>query len=235
MKIRFLSNVRSVSLLALVALSACGGGGGDGGGGGGGSTTASTSAFPLAAGYRAILTMGENANFAVSGSCQGTAAVVADPARPASFEGTSGVSVNTSSAFNVGGCPLVASGMSVGYFDANYVPLGVTTTNSYAVYESPRPAIPASVTVGDSGPLGTTINYTNANKTTSTGRTVATYQVIADTATTARLLVTSRETSSSGQVTYTGTTTYRIAADGTLTTLSIDSTSGSTRILLTRI
>src|SRR5689334_22284340 len=98
-------------LAAFLALlvAACGGGGGGGGGGtttttGGGTTVSSTSTFNVRSGYLARVTAGATDNYAVSGTCSGTAQIVNGATSAATFEGAPALAATQMATVNFTNC-----------------------------------------------------------------------------------------------------------------------------------
>jgi hypothetical protein len=214
---------RTIALAATLCtalLSACGGGGGSAGT----TPTGNTIAFPLQAGYKALVSNGYSINFAVSGGCSGTATQVNQPAAPApTFEGVSAVAAVSTQTIDFSNCtPAHTVGTETEYFDANYASLGSAIGgNEYGVYPTPA-TFPVSVKVGDAGSYGTEILFSDSSKLAQTGRAVRTWRVDADTANTAIGTLTTQVYDLASQLDYTQESRYRMAADGMLTILSVD-------------
>ena len=214
-------------------LSACGGGGG--GGGSATTTVASTNAFDVSSGYRRLISPGFQKTCTVGGDCSGSLAITSAPATtPATFEGTNGVSSVTVAITTLTNCtPASSSSTDIRYYDTNYVPLGTSSTNEYAV-DIGTPTLPSNARVGDAGIAGSAKTYTNNTKATPTGRDDTSYVIEADTATTAILNLITKSYNASGILTVTEQNRYRVAADGTLTFLSFDlQRSGTSTLRLT--
>jgi len=108
------------------------------------------------------------------------------------------------------------------YYDSNYVPLGVSSVGgNYGVYLT-APTIPTSVSVGETGSIGTETYYTDSTKATVSGTVVESYVVEADTSNTAIVNLISKDYNATGALTLTEQTRYRIGAAGTLTPISTD-------------
>jgi hypothetical protein len=214
-------------------LSACGGGGG--GGGSATTTVASTNAFDVSSGYRRLNSTGFQKTFTVGGGCSGTLAITSAPATTsATFEGTNGVSSVSVGVTTLTNCtPASSSSTVIRYYDSNYVPLGKSSTDEYAVNIG-TPTLPSSARVGDAGIAGSANTYTNKTKATLTGRNDSSYLIEADTATTAILNLITKTYNASGVLTSTEQDRYRVAADGTLTFISFDlQRSGTSTLRLT--
>ncbi len=219
-------------------LVACGGGGGGGGGSNSGPMP-STSSFPLRAGYTALVSAGETNNFAISGTCAGTATITDAAATPSIFEGVAGFASTGTATFSLTNCtPASIATSSTTYYDANYIPLGVSTPGEeYAKFETVPPPFPTSIMVGDTAIYGTLILYTDSSKAVTTGTRLLSYVVEADTVDTAIINLISKRYDNAAQLLGTQQTRYRIATNGALTIVSIDiqfSTTSSTHLVLTK-
>lgn len=210
-------------------LAGCGGGGSDSSGTPSPSPSpvpAATTSFPLQAGYEARIKAGSNDDFTITGPCAGTANISNGAASPIVFEGSSGFAATQSATFILTNCTpakTVLSGTS--YFDATYTPLGSTTTG--AVYEkflTAPLAFAASVKVGDTATVATFTRYADSTKAVVTGQRVLSYVVEADSANTAivNLISKTYDTATPAQLLVTQQSRYRIAADGSLSIITID-------------
>lgn len=203
-----------------VAVAACGGGGGDTAE----PSTAPATSFALQAGYRARIAGGVTDNYAISGSCSGTAVISVGSATGSTFEGTPGYTTTQTATVNLSNCtvgtnPVIATS----YFDLNYTPIGGSLPGvEYSKYLTVPPPLPPSVQVGDSGNVGTSTVYTNSSKTTVTGTRQLSYTVEADTATTAFITLTTRSFDASNQLVSVEQAKYQIAVNGALSIVSID-------------
>jgi hypothetical protein len=216
---------RTIALAAALCtalLAACGGGGGDAG------TTpvGNVIAFPLQAGYKALVSNGFSIDFAVSGDCKGAARQVNQPAAAASapFEGVSAFASVSTQTFDVTNCtPAHTEATETEYFDAGYASLGSTIAGSqYGVYQ-PAASFPVSVKVGDApGTYGTELLFSDSSKVALTGRAVRTWRVDADTASTAIVTLTTQVLGPTSELETTQQSRYRVAADGMLSILSVD-------------
>lgn len=216
--------MRTLNLLILVmsaALTACGGGGGGGGASG---PVASTNTFDIRAGHARLTANGFTATLAVSGTCSGTFSLTSGPATTNTvFEGAAALSRSSVGTLNVSNCnPASNVGTTTSYFDSNYVPLGYSIVGgNYAVWVSP-PSLPVAARVGDVAVAGTVNKYTNSTKSTSAGTEENSYVIEADTATTAIANLISKNYNAAHTLTSTEQDRYRVAADGSLTLISID-------------
>ena len=210
------------SVLSATLLAGCGGGGGDAGT----MPDGSPLAFPLQAGYKALLSNGYSIDFVVSGGCSGTATQVNQKPVAATFESVAGVSVESTQSITLPSCgsavPDTVTATALDYFDASYASLGSAIDGGeYGVYQ-PRASFPVSVKVGDSGSYGTETLYGDSSKATVTGQAVRTWRVDADTASTAIGTLTTQVFHPASQLDYTQQTRYRLAADGMLTIIGVD-------------
>jgi hypothetical protein len=224
-----------LSLSTTIILVACGGGGSDAG-----APVTVTTNFPLLAGYKALTAAGATNNYAVSGTCNGSATVVDSPAIPASFEGVSGYSSTSTLTVSLTNCtPASSTATSTTYYGAEYVLLGTSdASGDYATVVTVPPPLPASIKVGDAAPYATVTVYTDATKATVTGTRVFSYVVEADTASTAIVNLIAKDYDTANNLLFTQQSRYRIAADGKLTSISIDaqaSTTSTVHLLFTKV
>ena len=197
--------------------------------------------FALQAGYQARLKAGAVDRYAVTGTCAGTATLSVNAATAATFEGVTGFAAPQTLTTNYTNCTLATNAVSAtSYFDTNYSPLGSSIPNgTYAKFLTAPPVLPASVKVGDTAILATLTLYADNTKASVTGQRVISYVVETDTPNVATAIVNviSREFNAANQLTSTMQVRYRIAADGTLTSTTIDiqySTTSTTHFLLTK-
>ena len=203
-------------VLISAALTACGGGGGG--------TVSSTNTFNLQSGYVALASTGWSKTFTITGTCSGTIAITQGAATTATnFESAAALSGNSVVTTTFSNCnPPSSAATETRYYDSNYIPKGYSVQGgNYAVYAS-APTLPTSVRVGDVGVIGTLNLYTNNTKSTSAGRQDGSYVIEADTATTAIVNVISKYYNAAGTLTSTEQDRYRMAADGSLTAISLD-------------
>ena len=215
-----------VGAFAAALLSACGGGGGGGGTPTGGGGVTSTSSFNVRSGYQARVTAGATDNYAVTGTCAGTAQIVNGATASTTFEGATALSASQMATVNFSNCtPSLSTASGTNYFDSNFALLGSTVTGvEYAKFANGTTptALPTGAKVGDTGTLSTLTTYTDASKSTVTGSRTVTYAMEADTATTAILNVIVKTFDTSNALQVTQQSRYRVAADGSLTVLTID-------------
>lgn len=228
--------VRSFLAVCAVACSvaACGGGGGE-------TTvpTPSTTSFPLQAGYSARIAAGASDNYSISGSCSGTAAITAGPATATTFEGVVGFAAAQTITLNLTGCALSSGAVTAtAFFDSAYAPLGSSIIGvEYVKFLTVPPPLPGTVSVGATGIVATLTTYTDSTKTVTTGQRVLSYVIEADTTNTAIVNLIARIYNSSNQLLATQQTRLRIAANGTLTMVSIDvqySTTSTAHLVYTK-
>ena len=214
----------AISAVSALMLAACGGGGG-GGTPAAATTSASPLSFPLKSAYATLVASGYSKSYSISGTCSGTATETVGPAvGGASFEGSAGVlAASHTQTVNFTNCTPASSAVTgTGYWDSNYNPLGTLVVGSlYRVYPTPI-SIPASVTVGSTGTLGTGFNYANSSKGTPTGQIVISYVIEPDTASSAIVNLIGRTFDTQGRLTSTEQDRYRITATGAATPVSID-------------
>ncbi|MEO7335399.1 MAG: hypothetical protein ABIV63_02365 [Caldimonas sp.] len=242
---------------AAAILAGCGGGGGDSApasGVGGGAVVppvTSPSTFNLRSGYSARISGGSDDTFTVSGTCVGTAHIVnsVPVASSSTFAGVSPYfSADNNTQVTLSQCAppfqtQAGTSQSTGtnYFDSSYVPLGSFIPgppSEYAEFQTRPVAFPSAATVGMSGTYLTLLTYPTSGKApgSQTGRKDFTYEVKADTATTAVVKLTTAAFDTSGSTTprVQQVTCFRMAADGTLSLISIstnDATSTPPQLL----
>ena len=210
-------------VLTVTMLSACGGGGGDP------PETPNPpvlTTFALKAGYQARIASGATDDFIVSVSCnnRGTARIATAAAVPSTFQGVVGVSSAQVSTLN---CPPQAPISATGttYYNANYVPIGVSVTGGeYIKFDEtlPPPDLPATVKVGDKAMFATLIKYADSSMVVKTGTQELGYEIKADTSTTAIANIITRSYGLGKLLQVTETVSYRIAEKGDLTLTLFD-------------
>lgn len=211
-----------VASFLLVGLSGCSGGGGGGSAPAGPVT--STLSFPLQSAYKTLVANGLTKTFTVSGTCSGTGSKTSAPATTAAtFEGVAGFSAVGTLTMSLSNCtPASTAQTYTGYFDSNYVPLGMNSVGvNYGVYLTP-PTIPTSVTVGGTAIYGTETLYTDSTKATGNGRVDGSYVIEAETSTTAIVNLIGKIYNAAGTLIVTEQDRFRIAATGALTPISSD-------------
>ena len=210
----------SISILFLL-VSACGGGGGGGGSGG---PVASTNTFDVKSGWVRLVASGFTKNLTVSGTCSGTYAITNSPASAgATFEGASVLSNTNVDTMTLTNCtPASDVSTETDYYDSNYMPVGYSVLGGdYAVWTTTA-TLPTAARVGDASIVGTANIYSNSTKSTRTGKQDATLVIEADTATTAIANIILKYYTTSDVLSQTIQRRFRVAADGSLTLISID-------------
>lgn len=208
-----------------VFLSACGGGSSE-------PTTLATVeaiSFPLQSGYKAHIAKiasGSVEKFTISGTCAGSATSSTSSPGTAIFEGASALSVTSTTTINFTNCtPASAAATSTIYYDSNYNVLGHSAIGiEYGKLLTIPTPLPTSVKVGDTGVYGIEIIYSDSTKQTIKGHRNFSYVIEADGTSTStaivNLIVKSFDTAN--QLLFTQQSRYQMAANGTLTALSID-------------
>ena len=208
-----------LGVLICIELVGCGGGGSSAAVG----PMASNLEFPLKSAYSELTADGFTKTFTISGTCTGSASITGSSASAGSvFEGSAAISAVRTLTANFTDCsPASSAARSTQYYDANYAPLGFSSSTEYGVFASP-PAIPKTVSVGSTGSLGFEAIYTDISKTIRSGRADFSYVVEADTTTTAIVNLIIQRYDTSNALLYTEQQRYRIATTGPLTPVSID-------------
>jgi hypothetical protein len=172
--------------------------------------------------------------------CAGNAAITTAASVPATFEGVNGYSSTQTATINLTNCSPASNAVSsTVYLDANFSPLGSSTPGvDYTKYASAPPSLPASAKVGDTAVFSTLTVYADSTKATVTGQRVLSYVIESDAATTAIANLITKNCNASGQLRSTQQARYRIAADGSLTVISIDvqfSTTSTNHLVYTKV
>ena len=223
-----------IGLMLLFFLAGCGGGGG-------GSSPTPVTSFPLQTGYKTLVANGASWNLSISDTCTGSGSLSTSSPGAATFEGASVLSVTQTISISFTNCtPASQVITALGYYDTNYNPLGGSILGvEYAVYQAPLPLpLPTSVSVGNTGVLGTATLYTDSTKTTTTGSRIMSWAIESGTTTTAVVNFISKKYDMSSQLLVTSQARYSINASGTLTLISIDvqySTTSTNHFLYTRV
>jgi hypothetical protein len=209
------------SITLAITLTACGGGGG-GGSSSGPVTSANT--FDISSGYTRLSASGFSKALTVSGTCSGSFSLTSGPAtNSTTFEGAAAFSGNSVATLNLSNCtPASNVSTTTRYFDANYAPIGYSIVGGdYGVWAA-TPTLPVAAKVGDVAVVGTINKFTNSSRSTPAGKKENSYVIEADTSTTAIANLISKTYNASNILTSTEQDRYRVAADGSLTLISID-------------
>ena len=208
-------------LCLFTLLSACGGGGGGGGASG---PVTSTNTFDVRAGWSRLIANGFSKTFVISGTCSGTDSLTVGPANTSTtFEGGPALSSNYVDNTTFTNCtPASSIGTATNYYDSNHIPLGSSILGGKYEVWTTAPTIPVTARVGDVGIFGTLNKYNDSTKAVSAGRQDNSYVIEADTATSAIANFISKNYNTSNVLTSTEQDRYRIAADGSMTLISID-------------
>jgi hypothetical protein len=231
------TTLRATALLLLAAtLSACGGGGG----------SAAPATFPLRTALDTLTRTGSafqlkatgtSATSAADGDCSGTMNETDGAATiPATFNGKPGWSSSIIASLHFDNCtPADVTAAETDYFDSNYLPLGaVVSGGKYGVYLAP-PVVPETVSVGDSGTIGTLTFQVSSSDTTAAGHADRTYAIEkdGDSVTTAIANSISRvyDASPTPVLTSTSQVRYRIDTKGKLSIVSQDIKTPTTHLV----
>lgn len=193
--------------------------------GGGGSSTppAAPTSVPLLAAYKARITAGANDNYVISGSCGGSATLTASTTTPSTFEGVPGYQATQTATINLTGCtPASSATTAIGYYDANYMPIGAAQTGTYAVYVALPATLPATGHAGDTAVIVGFTTYTDSTKAVVAGHRDLSYVIEADSASTLVANLITKEYNASGQLLFTQQSRYRVDTAGAATPVTID-------------
>jgi hypothetical protein len=226
--------MKNLLIVCAALLAGCGAGGSSDKG-----AQASTASFPLKAGLTARVASGATETFNVSGTCTGSATFTRSAATASTFEGKASLETVQSVEVEFADCtPASNSASGTDHVDANLVPLGASVPDvEYSVLLKVPAPLPTSVKVGDAGEYATLATYTDSSKAVATGQRVFSFVVEADTANTAIVNLTMKSYDAATQLLFTQQSRHRIAADGSLTLVSIDvqfSTTSGNHQLYTR-
>jgi hypothetical protein len=217
--------------------------------GGGGSMTATpppTATFNLQTGIAGLVTGGQTASVALSGTVvdsgtsvpfTGTGTYTLAPGTSTSFNGEGALSQTQSISGTVS-----AAGQSAGYSVSvtDYYAtgddafLGETGSNEYTVAQAPF-QYPTTVMVGSSGILGTTSDYTDSTMSVSLGTTQVSYAVTATSGSSSSVTVaiTYQVQNTQNTAVETDVTDYNLTAAGVLTFVSASTQNASESLQVT--
>lgn len=224
------------AVLSAALLAACGGGGGDAPAV---ITPPVQASFALKSGFQARVVSGTSDNFTVAASngCVGTARISSAAAVPSTFEGVVGVSTAEVTTLNFTNCsPATETTTGTNFYNANYLPIGLSDGGEYAKFEAPPTDIPASVKVGQTGIIATLITYTDSTFNVSTGKRVISYDVMADTDASKAIVKIVTRIYDKVNLLSAETLTYSMAQNGSLTLTLFEvqlSTTSNIRLVLT--
>jgi hypothetical protein len=205
--------------MLLLLVSGCGGGGGGTSG-----PLASSNTFDVKSGWVRLVANGFTKNLTISGTCTGTYSSTNSPATTgATFEGTSVLSNTSVDTITLTNCtPTSTVNTETDYYDSNYMPVGYSVLGGdYAVWTTTA-TLPTAARVGDASVIGTANIYSDNTKTTRTGKQDATLVIESDTGTTAIANIVLKYYTATDVLKQTQQRRFRIAADGSLTLISID-------------
>ncbi len=224
-----------LTLLVVATLIIAGCGGGDGGGDSSEQAVpvTTTATFPVSQAMKTLVVSGFSSDFTAQQTgadlCNGSGNRTASPATtPTTFNVTPTETIDSYSSvqtitLNWTNCtPAYSATTLTAYYDAsNYLPLGFNSPGvNYGVYLE-EPAYPLTVSIGDTGIIGTVDLYTDSTETTSNGFMDASYVVTADTASTAILTLISKIYDEYNTLTATEQDASKITTAGVLTPISV--------------
>lgn len=224
------------AVLSAALLAACGGGGGD-------APIADNppveTTFALKSGFQARIVSGASDNFTVAASngCVGTARISSAAAVPSTFEGVVGVSTAEVLTLNFTNCsPATETTTGTNFYNANYLPIGLSDGGEYAKFEAPPTDIPALVKAGQEGIIATLTTYTDSTFGVSTGKRVISYDVKAGSDASKAIVKVVTRIYDKVNLLSAETLTYSMAQNGTLTLTLFEvqlSTTSNIRLVLT--
>lgn len=225
---------RSLALILLFVLSACGGGGSPANTG----PVASTETFQLRTAYVNYVTETRSLPFKVTGTTSGYSVTGSGTAThgaltSGTFESKAAQQKTTTvtGSITANGTTIPLSSSSTSYVDSNYTPLGTVDTG-YTVVNSDA-FIPNTARVNDTGILYSTILYKSSTKAVKQGTGTVVYVLEPDTASTALLKIIGTVRSIDNTQTSVSTITFRITTAGAITRISETFVEGATSLTLT--
>ena len=225
---------RSCIAVFLAGIAGCGGGGSS-------SAPASSSqgasgTYPLQQAYASIKASGYQQSVNVAGTAMvngvsipvtGSLLVSESPANTSTtFNGQSAQETTTSvtGTISADGQSIAVSDSASDYVSPTGQPLGETSANSYCVTTS-FTALPASISVGQSGPYATFACYTDSTMSTPLGNATSTYTIAAGaTSDTATLEMTVVASNAGGQQVSSSQTNFQMGSSGNISFSSISVT-----------
>ncbi|MFI4939166.1 MAG: DUF4214 domain-containing protein, partial [Burkholderiales bacterium] len=182
--------------------------------------------YPLLSAYQSFRQQGSSYTFTSSGSCSGTGTIIDSPASTtSSFNGVSGYSASETFSDSFANCTSLSATYSLTrYFDQNYLPLGYNVQSGvYAVFQTPA-QIPANVSVGSTGTVGTLTLYADSSKSTIIGTETYSYSVQSGAvgSSTINVIFTSSIYNTGAALTSVDQDTYQLTTGGTMTLVSSD-------------
>jgi hypothetical protein len=202
-----------------------------------------TKPYPLLLNYMSFLSRGQSLqNAVISGTCPGYSSGSTTIPAQATFDGKPALSATEASTMRFSNCSVsTLTSNTVTYFNANFTPLGSEDAGvEYAVFSTAASPLPVRVAVGDSGSYGVQTLYTDSTRKTASGRREFSYTIEADAASgkpaSAIFNLAARTYDTGNVLQLTRQSRYRIAADGSVTPISVDDqySGGSTVHLLSK-
>jgi hypothetical protein len=234
--------------IAMILAAALAAGALNGCGGGGGSAVATTppTSFNLQAGISGLVSSGQGASVALSGT-----AIASGTAVPFTGSGTLTLAPGVSTSFNGEGvlsqtqsisATVSAAGQSAPfsssvtdyYANGDDAFVGESGSNGYDVAQSPF-EYPATVMAGSSGILGTTSDYTDSTMSVSQGTTQVSYAVTAVSGSSSSVMVaiTNQIQDTQNNPVETDVTNYSLTSAGVLTFVSATAQNASESLQVT--
>jgi len=211
----------ALALLVSGLLAGCGGGGG--GGSAPAPTTGATTTFPLTSAVSAFSQTSHN--YSLTGSSGGNTYGLQFNMTPGTtlqtFEGQLASTMVESLIVKQNGA-VVDTETGTSYFQVSpYTAFGYISTSGVYEVSSQQQPLPASATVGQSGPLGTIKVYTDSTKTSLAATITEVWSLQADTATTAWGCENGSEVFTNGSPTIGIATCYKVDTSGNVLALRL--------------
>ena len=199
--------------------------------------------YPLLLSYMNFVSRGSSQTSTVAGTCTGISNSSLSAPVATTFEAQSALAVTVAETMQFSNCtPSPLTTTYVQYFDTTFTPHGTVTAGAeYAAFANAPQLLPVRVAVGDSGSYGTQTAYTDSSKQTVSGKYELSYAIEADAGAgktpSAVFNLKTLNYNVANVLQYTRQARYRIAADGVVTPLSVDTlyTNANALHLLTKV
>jgi hypothetical protein len=174
-------------------------------------------AYDIKTAFQNRIIKGASKTFNVTGDCKGTISQTDSPAAKTIWNNQAVYAVGNTHINSIPNCSLGFSGTqtSITYYDLDFVELAkFHSDGSYSEFvKSPRPN---SVTVGDSGTLGTWTHWNNTGKTNLYERDVMSYVIEPDTSSSVIVNLIDRTYDNNNQLEITSQLRFRLDSTGVL-------------------
>jgi len=194
-----------------------------------------TQTYDFKTAFQNRILQGFSKTFNATGDCKGTLSLTESPAAKTTWNGQSVYAVGTTNIANMPNCTLGFSGThtSITYYDMNFVELAkIDSDGTYNEYA--KTSQPTTVSLGDTGILGTWNHWNNTSKTSKLESDVMSYVVEPDTTTSVIFNLIDRTYDNNNLLEITSQLRYRLNTTGILEWVSatIDFANNKGRLVL---